>query len=52
MLSEGLLQGRHHAAGGLQPDDVVGNGERQLDCLDQQLPLALGLITASKEKPK
>lgn len=50
MLSECLLQGRHHAGRGLQPDDVVGNGERQLHCLDQQLPLALGLITAAKEK--
>lgn len=47
MLCESLFQGRHHIRRRFQPNDIVGDGERQLHCLDQQrtLPLALCSVT-------
>lgn len=41
VLSEGLLQRGHHVRGRLQPDDVVGDREGQLDCLDEDEARAL-----------
>lgn len=37
VLRQGLLQGGHHIRWRLQADDIVGNGERQFDSLDQDL---------------
>lgn len=37
VLRQGLLQRGHDVGRRLQADDVVGDGEGQFDCLDQDL---------------
>lgn len=41
MLCQSLFQGGHHIRRRFQSNNIVGDRERQLHCLDQQLTLAL-----------
>ena len=49
VLGEGLLQRGRHVGGGLQADDVVGDGEGQLHRLDQDLLRALGTAAGDQK---
>lgn len=48
MLCESLFQRGHHVRRRFQPNDIVGDRERQLHCLDQQLALALALCPIAR----
>lgn len=50
VLREGLLQRGDHVRGRLQPDDVVGDGEGQLDRLDEDEPGALAAAAARRQR--
>lgn len=48
VLCESLFQGRHHVGRRFQPNDIVGDRERQFHCLDQQLALPLALCSITR----
>lgn len=48
MLCESLFQRGHHIRRWFQPDDIVGDGECQFHCLDQQLALALAFCPIAR----
>lgn len=48
MLCESLLQGGHHIRRRFQPNNIVGDGECQFHCLDQQLALPLALCPIAR----
>lgn len=48
MLGEGLLERGHHIGRRLQPNDIVGDRERQLHRLDQQLALPVAVHSVTR----
>lgn len=48
MLCESLFQGGHHIRRRFQPNNIVGDGECQFHCLDQQLALPLALCPITR----
>lgn len=50
VLRQGLLQRGHDVGRRLQADDVVGDGEGQFDCLDQDLTRTFRARAGRKKK--
>ena len=48
MLCESLFQGGHHIRRRFQPNNIVGDGECQFHCLDQQLALPQALCPIAR----
>lgn len=48
MLCESLFQGGHHVRRRFQPNDIIGDRERQFHCLDKQLALPLALCSITR----